>query len=143
MTTIASGRSLGFAKCGNCLVYLSSTSAPGESDWAEYMEWLTAALDEKGRGKLEILVYERGPGPNAAQRKQLRTLVEERDVKVAVVTTSPVARGVMTALSWFAKSAVYRAFAPAELESAFEFLELDHRAKTAVRQVIDDVAFFG
>jgi hypothetical protein len=134
--TTAPQKTLAFAWCGDCSVYLSTANPPTDTDWAEYIKWCKETPTGKS-GKQKVLVFERGPGPNAAQRRMLHELLEDVDVRVAVVTASPIARGVMTALSWFAKKQVYRAFAPTDLSKAFEYLSLDAKTAVEVRAAID------
>jgi hypothetical protein len=69
-----------------------------------------------------LVVFGESDGPNARQRKQLQPLSNFERLPTAVITTSFVARGVVTALSWF--GATIRAFAPAFVEDAFSWLGL-------------------
>ena len=71
-----------------------------------------------------VLVIAEGPdaaGPNAAQRAKMARAGLLR-VPTAVVTDSVLARGVMTAVSWF--GGPIKGFAPEQLFHAFEFLKV-------------------
>lgn len=56
------------------------------------------------------------------QRRDLEAATQEHTSRVAVVTASRTARGIVTAISWFNRE--IKAFAPAKHEDAFVYLEL-------------------
>lgn len=144
MISVATQKSLGFGQGGNCFLYASAKVAPTTADWAEYIAWFTRVLAAAGgppmvSGALTVLVYERASGPNAAQRKQLNDLVARYPIRVAVVTNSAIARGVLTAMSWFAKGKGYQPFTPEQLDSAMEFLQVDMITASSVKQNLLDL----
>src|SRR5262245_61438964 len=71
--------------------------------------------------KVKCLVFTRGGGPTAAQRKATNEVLGGRDFQTAVVSDSPFIRGVITAFGWF--NSKIKAFSSAELEDAFRYLE--------------------
>jgi len=100
------------------LVLVHTKDAPDDTEWAEY----TASA---GQGKKEIqgiLVYSAGGGPNTMQRAQLDEAmgIESHPAKVAVVTVSRIARGIVTAIGWF--SGGIKSFGTHQLPQAIEFL---------------------
>ena len=133
--TVAAGKSLGYGRVGNCFLYVSGKRPPNEADWAEYVAWFKKALPPNAQG----IVLERGSGPNAAQRKQLTDITSKMTFKVAVLTASPVARGVVTAMSWFKEG--YKAFSPDELGEAASYLGLDASATSQVKQLVQKLLF--
>lgn len=129
---VAAGRTIGYARIGTCLIYVSSKRSPSDSDWTEYAAWFQKT-NPPGSTVVSV-VYERNGGPNAAQRKQINEMTARCQVKAAVIAVSPIARGILTALSWFKDG--YKAFNPSEMEAAFEFLDVRGALATEVRQTI-------
>ena len=106
--------------------------SPSDFEWQDYMSKLT----QLGSGGHRTLVLTRGGGPSVLQREQLAELMDrQRDVKVAVLTDSVFARGIVTALRWFRRDA-NAAFDPRELEAALDYLELDERERERVRALV-------
>lgn len=100
------------------LILVHTKDAPDDTEWAEYTE-------RAREGKKEIqgfLVYSAGGGPNTMQRAQLDEAVgiESHPAKVAVVTVSRIARGIVTAIGWF--SGGIKAFGTHQLPLAIEYL---------------------
>lgn len=144
MIALGPHKSLGYGQVGSCFIYASSKSPPAAADWETYIAFFRKALSAPGGpplmdGTLTVLVYERTSGPNAAQRKQLNDLVSALPLRVAVVTNSAIARGVLTAMSWFAKGKGYHPFTPDEVEQALEFLKIDAAAAGNVRSHLRDL----
>lgn len=70
-----------------------------------------------------VLVYTEGGGPNSTQRQQLRSVLHGQVAPpTAILTASPVARGIVIGLNWFFRSERIAAFAPDRLDAAFEYL---------------------
>jgi hypothetical protein len=68
------------------------------------------------------LVETRGGGPDAKQRRALAEAMRNEDTRVAVLTDSFVARGILTALAWLGLP--QRGFALQDLRAAGSYLEL-------------------
>lgn len=113
---------LAFGKVGNCLIYVGGSRDPSDADWDTYIRFLRAT-STPDRPQRSLVISD--SVPNASQRAKLNEVVAtaKAGVKVAVVTTSPLGRGVTTALNWFSKDS-YRAFAPANLDAAMQYLEV-------------------
>lgn len=133
--TVAAGKSLGFERVGQCYLYISANRPQIDSDWVQYIEWLKGML--RPGMNITCVVYERGNGPNAAQRKQLQEVTAPVTLKVAVITPSTAARGAVTALSWFKPG--YKAFSPAEMDGAMDFLGLKGPDAQIVKQTIQKI----
>lgn len=134
--TVAAGKTLAFERIGNCFLYMSSKRAPSDADWAQYIDWLKTIL--RPGMTITCVVYERGAGPNAAQRKLLNDVTAPVNLKVAVITPSTLARGAVTAMSWFKPG--YKAFTPDETDAAVDFLELKgqdaQQVKIAIKRLL-------
>ncbi|APR79638.1 Hypothetical protein A7982_04985 [Minicystis rosea] len=89
--------------------------------------------DEEAKASLEIfktlnfetvkvLTFTKGGAPTASQRKELNDALAGRQLTTAVVSDSPLLRGIITAFSWF--NPKIKAFNSSELEQAFLYLEI-------------------
>ncbi|NVB43016.1 hypothetical protein G6O69_34660 [Pseudenhygromyxa sp. WMMC2535] len=108
---------------------------PSDEEWSEYI----ATLEGLGSGGHRTLVLSVGGGPTALQREQLSALMDgQDDVKVAVLTNSVFARGIVTALRWFRREA-NAAFEPGKIDAALDYLELDQRERDRVHLVANDL----
>lgn len=117
-----------------CVAYVGTTEAPRQSEWLEYLRFARQHLPPTGEDA-RCLVVERGPGPNAGQRKALQEVTAGRSARVAVLTRSLLARGVVTALSWVKPG--YRAFPPEDMPAALEYLGLREIEARAVRERVE------
>jgi hypothetical protein len=102
-----------------CLVH--DDRNPAVEDWRLYVEALTAGVVDQGVARL--LVVSRGGGPNAAQRKALVDSLGSHATKfaTAVCSSSPIARGITTALGWLTPARI-TGFAYDDRRRALDFL---------------------
>jgi len=114
------------------VLWLHTELDPPDGQWSAAVERLASARRSKGVALdcVRTLVISDGGSPSAAQRVQvMRDLHEGQPSRVAVVTlslSSPVKRGVATALSWINPSV--RFFQPARFQDALLYLDLvEHR----------------
>lgn len=115
------------------MVLVHGEEKPSDEDWDHYVGSL---YREYNSGRLRrVLVYCDGPGPTPAQRKKLSHMVSKSDhpIQTAVVTKGVIARTIVTALSWFHE---IRAFAPNELDKAFEHLTIPGIDRYLVQRVV-------
>lgn len=121
-------------------LYVSAKRAPTNEDWDEYLEWYKRTTAKPG-AEVRTLVYDRSPGPTPTQRKLLNDVTAPCKMRVAVVTPSPLIRGIVTAMNWFKDG--YKAFAPEDIHRAFEFLggstSTNEEAKKLVQGFIQDL----
>lgn len=96
-----------------------------DDDWDEYLATLAANPSVKA-----FLISADNHGPNANQRAKLANLRSIDPLPKAVVTTSMAVRGIVTALSWLGSN--IRAFAPNQIEGAFEYLGVASNAHAAL-----------
>jgi hypothetical protein len=101
---------------------------PSKEEWDSYLEMSRAVRRAAGDdlSNFKQLVFTDGGGPNVAQRKASTDIAagarNSEALKVAVVSRSLVARGLVTAFRWLGFP--LRSFAPEELEETFAFLEV-------------------
>lgn len=102
------------------VILVHSKDAPGDVEWKDYcadvQKWC-----QQIRG---ILVISEGGGPNGVQREALEKALgnETYKAKTAVVTLSRIARGIVTAISWF--SPTIKAFSTLQIPDALKYLEI-------------------
>jgi hypothetical protein len=99
------------------VVVVHGDAPPSDEDWDGYVSFLMEAIVGR-RG----LVITEGAGPNGRQRERLVALPQVTASPFAVVTSSAVARGIVTALSWLGQSV--KAFSPAKIDDALHHLEV-------------------
>lgn len=113
---------------------------PSEAEWNAYIDALAGLIAKVG--DISVLVVTDGGGPNSVQRTDMNDRIRGgNDMRGAVVTESRVARGIVTALSWF--NAGVKAFPPVRLRDALRHLGLDEaeqaEALAAVRRLRDEL----
>jgi hypothetical protein len=118
------------------LLVVHDEHAPGDAEWDRWLrDYAAGAADLRA-----MIVYSLGGGPASAQRKKLLETISQlpRAPDVFMVTSSALARGVVTALSWFLPAA-HRAktFRLDELDRVFAVLDLDAAARKAAKLEID------
>lgn len=118
---------IAFDQLDSAYVLVIGQANPRDAEWAEWVEFVT--VNSTPGMKPRIVVVTEGGAPSAAQRAALSDVTEayKSEVKVAVLTESTMARGALTALSWFAAN-VYRPFAPADIDKALHYLDLTAKA---------------
>ncbi len=118
-----------------CIIFVSATKPATDRDWTEYCNWFQKMA--KPGDNLRTLVHDRAGGPNAAQRKQLNDVTAPCNMHVAVLSSSAVGRGVVTAMNWFKRDS-YRAFLPTELDDAIAYLKFSGATAAEVRKTTLD-----
>jgi hypothetical protein len=96
---------------------------PPDGEWSQWVDYIANNI-VPGSGP-RVLVVTEGGSPTAGQRAALSNVTDQHRnaAKVAVCTDSTMARGAITALSWFLPNA-YRAFSPADIDRAIDYLDL-------------------
>ncbi|HET8935016.1 MAG TPA: hypothetical protein VFN67_16320 [Polyangiales bacterium] len=119
------------------LVY--GVNAPTAEEWARCLR----LFRERAGCESRFLVETRGGGPDAKQRKVLAEVMRDQDTRVAVMTDSIVARGILTALAWLGLP--QRGFALNDLRAASEYLGLSseerQRAAEELARLRDEIGF--
>lgn len=109
---------MAYERVGRFVAVAHGDSAPSDAEWKEYLALLERSLP----GVTGILVTTDGAAPDAGQRAGMVRLLDKVGgrFRTAVITTSRVARGVVTLLGWF--NSDIRAFAPSELHAGLDHL---------------------
>jgi hypothetical protein len=90
-------RTMAFGNFMSCVILVHSATAPTDKEWGHYIDF----LKQQRTAQTKIIVVTEGGSPGASQRAKLTELFGKVGVPTAVMTESAVARGVVTALSWF------------------------------------------
>lgn len=100
------------------LILVHTKDPPDDQQWKAYV----AAARGWKKDIQAFLVVSDGGGPNAMQRAELDEAIdiEHHPGKTAVVTVSRIARGIVTAISWFSPG--IKAFGTNQLAPAIEYL---------------------
>lgn len=117
-----------YRSIGSLVLLVHAPVPPAPDEWTQYV----SDLESVGRNYPEdvtLLVIAEGSGPSAAQRDELR-IHAPRKLRTSVVTTSTVARTIVTLLGWVTPT--IRAFAPANMDSAFDYLSISPEARPAI-----------
>jgi hypothetical protein len=118
LCTLAARKNVAVEMVGGTMVVVHGVVHPSDTDWDVYLD----ALRENGDRMTAQLIVTEGGSPNSAQRRASLDIVAGRSFPPsAVITSSVLVRGVVSALSWFMKDRI-RAFAPAEFAAACAFI---------------------
>jgi hypothetical protein len=102
-------------------------SPPTDAEWDAYLA--EAASSVRG-----TLVVTDGGGPNAKQRAAIANIAGIAELPTAIITSSILARGIVTAISWLGKN--IRAFSPAEIGAAMDYLGIGSSKRAELSQRI-------
>jgi hypothetical protein len=146
------GVDIAVARVGELWIHVSPGHPVDDATWREYLDVSTNEVKTNGP-YAGMLVWAATHGPTTRQR---RIMTEEygealhlhQQRRLAIITGSPIVRGIMTAMSWAAKRTKMRAFAPSHAEGALEWLAEDiafdrdeaHRVLTQLRDEQQDKA---
>lgn len=113
-------------------VMLHTKDNPADAEWDEIIDRIGRDF---GRYKCALIITE-GGGPSTMQRGQMTDTFEAKGFKgkVAVVTVNRIARGIVTALSWFNPNV--KAFSTVQVNAALEYLEVTASDQDIVRAEI-------
>lgn len=94
-----------------------------EKEWKAFVDLAETVARERGRVEVLVRAEDKG-GPHAGQRAELNERFSSLKMRVAVLTSSRITRGIAMALSWF-KVVDIKAVAPTDVEGALDFLQTD------------------
>jgi hypothetical protein len=104
---------------GRLMVAVHSSVPPTDAEWTR---WVSFGL-EAHSDALRLFVETKGRGgPNAKQRRLLADNLQPLGMRCAILTGSPIVRGIVTAVAWL--NVDLRAFAVDDHEAAMSFLQL-------------------
>jgi hypothetical protein len=121
-------KNMAISLVGDVVIAVHTANPPSDDEWQAYLKMILQAGKAQGgdMSKIRSLVVTEGGGPNAAQRRELTDALQKmsrwKDTPAAVVSTSPVVRGIVTVLSWFNLN--IKPFSPDKIEDAFQSLHL-------------------
>jgi hypothetical protein len=129
--------SLLYGRTSHCFVFVCTESDHDQREWDEYLAFVRDHLAKGAPPRCLALTY--GAGPSSSQRQQLNAVLDpyHETARAAVLTTSKVTMGIVTALSWFVPG--FRAFYPAQFERAMTFLGVPASGVAAVLMVLGDL----
>jgi hypothetical protein len=116
-------------------VIVHGSATPSTAEWEG---WLVE-YRKRSSGLKGVLVYSFGGGPSSKQRTDLLKIVDKLQYvpKTVMVTSSTVARGIITAMSWFvAPHKRAEVFPLPRLEDAFAALGLIESERQLVYECI-------
>lgn len=126
----------------NVVVVVHTSLPPSNDEWNNYIQTVVAA----GRGhggdlmRCRQLVMTDGGGPNSAQRaaaQKTAAQVNGEAMPVAVVSSSTLVRGIVTAFNWFNMN--MKVFSPVEVRAAFDFLRISEGTGDAIWDALDAI----
>ncbi len=116
-------KTLAYGNIGHCVLFVAGKHPLDDREWDGYVQFLGETL-VPGSNPV-CLVLTEGAGPTATQRQRLNEVIAPvfREFKTAVITSSHIARGILTAMSWIYP--VYHVFSPGEIDAALRFLGIE------------------
>ena len=118
-----------FRLVGHVILAVHTTSEPTPEEWEDYIRTVVHAYKVHGDKPdlVRQLLLTDGGGPNPAQRAAVLKATEGipgvDNVPRAVISSSKVVRGIVTALNWLNRNV--KLFSPEEIEKAIAFLGID------------------
>jgi hypothetical protein len=126
---------------GDVVLVLHNSESPDDNAWGAYIQQCMEAgrIANGDYRRIKNLVFTDGGGPNATQRQQsidaLQKFTGVKESKVAVVTNSMIARGIITVASWM--NMTVKAFSPEKAEDAGRFLGIPAEQMNRFAQAIE------
>jgi hypothetical protein len=117
------------------VVGVHTSEAPNDDDWAAWIAATRRALERTG--SVRVLVYSLGGGTTSKQRSEVNELFKDRPQRVAVMLNSRLARGAVTALSWF--NPQIKAFDLEQFEDACVHLSIEGSHRLLVQRAITEM----
>jgi len=125
-------RHMAWSTHGDLLLLAHDKHRPADDEW---QAWLRAYETRSPRIR-GVLVRTLGGGPSSSQRKELVQALQAETIRTptAILTSSAIARGVLTALSWFLSAErLPRTFTFDDVVAALTFLGVDAASESGVR----------
>jgi hypothetical protein len=125
---------IAYGRVGGIAVMVGGRENPSDEEWDRYIDFLEGM---KTPGPLaRTLAVSAGGAPTSKQRARLEQRIgeERKGSKLAVVTGSTFARGVLN--SWAVVHPGYRAFAPEKIADAMRFLDVPAAVESEVEAMV-------
>lgn len=120
---------------GSMVVLRENKETPSDREWDDFLGILVK--NHQALDTLKILVLTEGGGPNAAQRKRLEVALGGKSVRVAIVTDSPKARFIASAITFLNKE--HRGFSTSEIDQAYRHLGMTLDEQRAATQALAEL----
>jgi hypothetical protein len=121
--------SMVYQRAAGTMVIANGPTNPTETEWATYI----ASIKDLGSQVQRVLVFTAGGTLNAKQRADIERLLGK--VRISILTNSIVARGTVTALSWFGISVA--AFAHDQVTRAMDYIGVPPGERELVRETLE------
>lgn len=108
-------------RMGNTIVSAHTSALPTDQQWDDYIMVGQGMTDEIGFTNLRGIVFTDGGAPTSAQRERANKFLQGRSARTAIVTSSPIVRGIVRALGWF--NPEIRTFAPSRVRDALVHID--------------------
>ena len=137
----STAKAVGYEVRDGVLVVLYGQRTPTSAEWSSFLSVLDQEL-ERAKG---VFCYGAGPGgPTARQQYELTEHVRARGgTKAAVVTGSPLSRGLGAATEWLQQARDGRTpmafYSPQEVVAAYDYLGLGVPERIAVGAALDEL----
>jgi hypothetical protein len=92
---------------------------PSAADWEEALDWTRSKMRMAAR-PVRYLILSQGGAPNSTQRAEFNKLVKKQEILTAILTSSTILRGMVTAMAWINSSV--RAFREDDVDGALLYL---------------------
>lgn len=138
-------RDLLWREVADVLVVLHGRASPTDERWMELVLAASRPLPDGARTPKAwsaVLIYSLGGMPTVTQRSKLGGVLTLNGPAppVALVSESPLARGILTAVRWiFPAMRSIHAYAPEQRTSAVESLRLTPERRRGVDQALDEM----
>lgn len=142
--------SVGSARVGELWIFVMPDRPVDDALWREHLENCAAEVRRNGP-YAGVLGWAAKNGPSAAQRRIMTVEYADRlrldkQRRFALITESALVRGIMTALGWVSPGTKMNAFAPSDVDRAFDWIAEDgivfdrKQAEEALRSLRLEVA---
>jgi hypothetical protein len=129
-------KNMAYGNVDSFIIVVHTKETPTDAEWDAYLEFCMGV----GMTFVRCLVVTRGGAPTSAQRRRMHEVVADarrsnpQALRGAIVTPSTFVRGVVNAMSLI--EPVYKAFAPAEIGRAYEYIGVPQRCVREIDQLV-------
>src|SRR5262245_24567136 len=115
-------KTLTFTQVRDCLILVCTATSPSAPEWAEYLDFMRVYT--RNAVMPRVIVVTQGWVPDPRQRQTLEQVngTAYDRAKIAVVTSSTFARGVIAAIQRMHPT--YKLFEPAAIDEALAYVDL-------------------
>jgi hypothetical protein len=128
-----------YGRVGDCFILVLGKVPPADADINPYLAFVRGAIRPDMKPRVCVQSYGGGLSPKQRQALNELTAPFAKVARIAVLTDSAVARGVVTAMSWFAKE-VYQAFSLSDLNAALDFLQIPGLLHAELKKMLFDLS---